>query len=83
MITARQELRPPVVSSNVIVEDKDDTYKNDMTTVHHRENAAGQNTQSFMFSKGQKVKNIDHSKPICRDIIQNKIVIKKIWFTQF
>lgn len=78
MITARQELRAPVVSGNVIVEDKDDTYKNDMTTVHHRENAAGQNTQSFMFSKGQKVQNIDHGELICRNKIQNKIITKKI-----
>lgn len=48
----RGELKPPVVSGNVIVEDRDDTYKNGMTTVHHRESGASQNTQSFMFSKG-------------------------------
>ncbi|XP_062600684.1 uncharacterized protein LOC134262321 [Saccostrea cucullata] len=48
----RGDLKPPMVSGNVIVEDRDDTYKNDMTTVRHRESAPGQNTQAFMFSKG-------------------------------
>lgn len=53
VFTERGELKPPVVSGNVIVEDRDDTYKNGMATVHHRESGASQNTQAFMFSKGQ------------------------------
>lgn len=53
VFTERGELKPPVVSGNVIVEDRDDTYKNGMATVHHRESGASQNTQSFMFSKGK------------------------------
>lgn len=57
MFTERGELKPPVVSGNVIVEDRDDTYKNGMATVHHRESGASQNTQSFMFSKGKSCSN--------------------------